>query len=302
MERNNIYNMDCITGLAQHVKTESVDLLIADPPYYKPKHDPLTYPWNTEEDYLEWSRLWITEASRVLRPGGTFYLFGQFRQLCRLLPILEDADLELRQQIVLNKGVQAMSGRSSVNFGRFPVVSESIFMLRKDAKPFVKRFLREKQAEMGYSAKFLNDELGVKSNGGGMWSMYTGDKVRNQVPTEEVWSRLQQILNFDMPYSRLLQTFHVQPGVTDVWDDISYSSNEGKDKGSSKQKPLKLLSRLILASSNEGDLVLDPFMGSGATPLACADTDRAYIGFEIDEKYYNQAVDQLTYTQTRLPF
>lgn len=300
MEINQIYNMDCITGLSEHVDTESVDLLIADPPYYKPKHDPLTYPWNTEEDYLEWASLWINEASRVLRPGGTFYLFGQFSQFCRLLPILEAADLELRQQIILNKGVQAMSGRSSVNFGRFPMVSESIFMLRKDAKPFVKKFLRAKQAELGYSAKYLNDELGVKSNGGGMWSMYTGDKVRNQLPTEEVWSRLQDILDFDMPYSDLLQTYNIQPGVTDVWDDISF--NEGKDKNNTKQKPLKLLSRLILASSNPGDVVLDPFMGSGATPLACVETDRDYIGFDIDTKNYNQAVDQLTYMQTRLPF
>ena len=299
MDINQIYNMDCVTGLSQYVDTESVDLLIADPPYYKAKHDSKTYPWNTEEDYLEWAKTWIQEASRVLRPGGTFYLFGQFHALCKFLPILEQADLELRQQIILNKGVQAMSGRSSVNSGRFPVVSESIFMLRKDAKPFVKRFLREKQSELGFSAKFLNDELGVKSNGGGMWSMYTGDKVRNQVPTEEVWSRLQDILHFDMPYSRLLQTYHVQPGITDVWDDISY--NDGKEK-LANQKPFKLLSRLILASTNPGDIVLDPFMGSGATPLACAETDRSYIGFELEEKYYNQAIDQLTYTQTRLPF
>lgn len=299
MEINQIYNMDCITGLSQNVNTESVDLIIADPPYYKAKHDSKTYPWNTEDDYLAWSQIWIQEASRVLRPGGTFYLFGQFHALCKLLPVLEQADLELRQQIILNKGVQAMSGRSSINSGRFPVVSESIFMLRKDAKPFIKRFLREKQAELGYSAKFLNDELGVKSNGGGMWSMYTGDKVRNQIPTEEVWKRLQQILHFDMPYSRLLQTYHVQPGITDVWDDISY--NDGKEK-LANHKPFKLLSRLILASSNPGDLVLDPFMGSGAIPLACADTNRSYIGFELDEKYYNQAIDQLTYTQTRLPF
>ena len=299
MEINQIYNMDCVTGLSQYVDTESVDLLIADPPYYKAKHDSKTYPWNTEEDYLEWAKTWIQEASRVLRPGGTFYLFGQFHALCKFLPILEQADLELRQQIILNKGVQAMSGRSSVNSGRFPVVSESIFMLRKDAKPFIKRFLREKQTELGYSAKFLNDELGVKSNGGGMWSMYTGDKVRNQVPTEEVWSRLQEILHFDMPYSRLLQTYHIQPGITDVWDDISY--NDGKEK-LANQKPFKLLSRLILASSNPGDIILDPFMGSGATPLACAETNRSYIGFEQEEKYYNQAIDQLTYTQTRLPF
>lgn len=58
--------------------------------------------------------------------GGSFYLFGYFRMLSRLLPILEKYGFELRQQIVLNKGMQAVSGRATKNYRMFPNVTESI--------------------------------------------------------------------------------------------------------------------------------------------------------------------------------
>ena len=51
------------------------------------------------------------------------------------------------------------------------------------------------------------------------------------------------------------------------------------------QKPEKLLAKLILASSNEGDVVLDPFLGSGTTSVVCRKLNRRYIGVEIDESY-----------------
>ena len=89
---------------------------------------------------FELVKKWITEASRVLRKGGSFYLFGYFRILSRLLPLLEDVGLELRQQIVLNKGMQAVSGRATKNYKMFPNVTESILFLYKDSKPFVKEF------------------------------------------------------------------------------------------------------------------------------------------------------------------
>ena len=96
------------------------------------------YLWRTEEDYLEWSEKWIAEAARVLRMGGSFYLFGYFRMLSRLLPILEKYGFELRQQIILNKGMQAVSGRATKNYRMFPNVTESILFLCKDPKPFAK--------------------------------------------------------------------------------------------------------------------------------------------------------------------
>ena len=52
-------------------------------------------------------------------------------------------------------------------------------------------------------------------------------------------------------------------------------------------KPIDIIKNFIINSSNEGDIVLDTFMGSGTTCKACQETNRQYIGFEINEKYYN---------------
>lgn len=291
METNIIYNEDCINGLSLMLADESVDLIIADPPYFKVISEKWDYQWRTEDDYLEWSRKWIAEVSRVLRKGGSFYLFGYFRMLSRLLPILEDNGLELRQQIILNKGMQAVSGRATKNYKMFPNVTESILFLYKDAKPFVKNYLKLRQKELGLSAKYINEALGVKSNGGGMWSIYTGKNVCKQLPTEEHWNKLQIILKFDIPYSRICQTYNAQMGVTDVWDDIKFYGE--KDRFHPTQKPLDLITRLVLVSSNKGDVILDPFMGSGTTAVASIINDRKYIGFEINDDYYHKSINRI---------
>lgn len=296
MELNVIYNADCISGLPDKIENESIDLVVADPPYFKVIGKKWDYLWRTEDDYLEWSKKWISEVSRVLRKGGSFYLFGYFRMLSRLLPLLEESGLELRQQIILNKGMQAVSGRATRNYKMFPNVTESILFLYKDSKPFAKQFLRERQKKLGLSAKEINELLGVKSNGGGMWSIYTGKNVCKQLPTEDLWNKLQKILQFDLPYKKICQTYNPQLGITDVWDDINFYSEE---RFHPTQKPQKLIERLILASSNEGDLVLDPFMGGGSTAVACVSTKRKYIGFEIDPEYYEKSLFRLS--QMSLP-
>ncbi len=298
MELNKIYNEDCIIGMKEKIPDESIDLIIADPPYFKVVGEKWDYIWRTEQDYLEWSKQWIDEAVRVLRKGGSFYLFGYFRMLSRLLSILEDAGLELRQQIILNKGIQAVSGRATKNYKMFPNVTESILFLYKDSKPYVKQFLKSRQKELGYTAKYINEKLGVKSNGGGMWSIYTGKNVCKQLPTKELWDKLQNILDFDIPYSKICQTFNTQMGITDVWDDINFYGEKGRFH--STQKPLNLITRLVLASSNDKDIVLDPFMGSGTTAVASQNNNRNYIGFEVDEKYYAQSEQRLMYTQNKL--
>lgn len=294
MELNRIYNQDCVEGMRLLIPDESVDLVISDPPYFKVIGEKWDYLWRTEADYLEWSEKWISEASRTLRKGGSFYLFGYFRMLSRLLPILENAGLELRQQIILNKGIQAASGRATKNYKMFPNVTESILFLYKDAKPFAKAFLKKRQKELGLSAKEINERLGVKSNGGGMWSIYTGENVCKQLPTEELWTKLQEILQFDLPYSDISQTYNAQFGITDVWDDISFYD---EDRFHPTQKPKKIIDRLVLASSNENDIVLDPFMGSGTTAAACSAHGRNYIGFEIDPEYFQRSLERLSYQQ-----
>ncbi len=59
------------------------------------------------------------------------------------------------------------------------------------------------------------------------------------------------------------------------------------------QKPLELIKKLVLIHSNKNDLVLDPFMGSGTTCVACKELNRKYIGIEIDKKYFNIAKKRL---------
>jgi site-specific DNA-methyltransferase (adenine-specific) len=62
------------------------------------------------------------------------------------------------------------------------------------------------------------------------------------------------------------------------------------------QKPLKLISKLIGICSNEGDTILDPFMGSGTTGVACKNLNRNFIGIELDEEYFKIAQDRISAT------
>lgn len=67
----------------------------------------------------------------------------------------------------------------------------------------------------------------------------------------------------------------------------------GRNKIHPTQKPIELFERFILASSNEGDIVLDPFMGSGTTGVACKNHNREFIGVEKDEKYFELAKERI---------
>lgn len=289
MNLNSCILGDCIEEM-KSIPDDSIDLVIADPPYWKVVGQEWDYQWRTEKDYIEWSLRWIKEVARILRIGGTFYCFGYFRTLTHLVPYLDDMELELRQQIILDKGMRAVSGRATKNYKMFPNVTESILFIIKDNKRFIKPFLKSRQQDLGLKAKEINEALGVKSNGGGMWSIYTGKNVCEQFPTEELWNKLSKILQFDLPYKKLAQTFNPQMGYTDVWTDIDFYKEK---RYHPTQKPVKLIERLIAASSNEGDIVLDPFSGCGSTQLSCIDLKRNYIAIELDKLYYETALKRI---------
>jgi DNA modification methylase len=280
---------DCVEGLSK-IKTGSVDLVIADPPYWKVIGEKWDYQWRTEQDYVEWSIKWISEVSRILRYGGTFYLFGYFRTLALLVPHLEKLELDLRQQIVVDKGMRSVSGRATKNYKIFPNTTESALFIIKDNKKMVKPLLKGQQEKKGLTSKQINEALGVKSNGGGMWSIYTGKNVCEQFPTRELWEKLKVILDFDISYDKVAQTFNPEMGITDVWRDIDFYKEK---RFHPTQKPMSLIKRLISASSNENDLVVDPFGGSGSTALSAIQLNRDYITIELDEGYYKTIIDRI---------
>lgn len=66
------------------------------------------------------------------------------------------------------------------------------------------------------------------------------------------------------------------------------------------EKPVDLMKILVENSSNEGDVVLDPFMGIGATGIACVNTNRRFIGIELSEKYYNIAKERIEKEKSKI--
>ena len=178
--------------------------------------------------------------------------------------------------------MKAVAGRATKNYKMFPCVTESVLFLTKNNIEFSRNLLKLRQQELGLSAKEINERLGVKSNGGGMWSIYTGKNICEQFPTKELWGRLQEILQFDYPYEKIVQTFNPLMGYSDVWTDIDFYSEK---RYHSTQKPVKLIERLISASSNRGNKVLDPFGGSGSTLISAEHLGRESYTIELDKKY-----------------
>jgi adenine-specific DNA-methyltransferase len=291
-EPNKLYQEDCVEYL-KRIPDGTVHLTIADPPYYKVVNEKWDHLWKSEEEYLEWIEKWVAEVGRVSKPTASFYLFGYFRILCRIVPIVEKYGFKLRQNITISKGLKSISGRNTSQYQLFPTTTEQILFFVKDNKKRVKELLLGRQKEMKLTAKGINEALGMKSNGGGVWSLYTGNNVMEQYPTKEMWAKLEELLGFKMDYTEVRPVFNIEEGITDVWSDIDFYE-ERKSRIHPTQKPYKLIKRLVYASSNEGMVVLDPFMGSGATAVVCRDMGRTWYGCEIDPEYFGKATERIS--------
>lgn len=97
----------------------------------------------------------------------------------------------------------------------------------------------------------------------------------------------------DTPQGRFRDT-----GASNFWDDITVPYwSMPENTAHPTQKPEKLLAKLILASSNPGDIVLDPFLGSGSTAVTAAKLDRHFVGIEQSDEYCALAMKRLERAQ-----
>ena len=271
----------------------SNDLAIIDPPYFGVVSEDWDNQWSSLDDYLAWTSQWVKEVARVMRHSGTVYLYGCTKNLLTLAAVgkqFQDAGFEFRQEIIIDKGIKSVSGRTSKSHKCFPMVTENILYFVKDAKPFVRGMLKELQTIKGYTAKEMNESMGFRSNGGGNWTKYAGDTNFPLLPTEEHWGKLRGILGFDLEYNKVGVTFNTEWGITNVWDDVDFYDEE---RIHPTQKPVKLAERLISVSSNKGDMVLDLFAGSANVSRACKKSGRRFVGVEACKEYYDKAVSRL---------
>lgn len=232
IEKNQIYEADCLDILSR-LPPESVDLVIADPPYYHMKGN-FDFVFQSVSEYLQWCSVWAGECYRVLKPTGAFYCWGSSLMIDKLsVCVLDKFGWIKRNLIVWNY----RTGRP----GKTTYRNEADFLW----------FYSNPQHEINHDAIRIPYHAGTEK-----------DKRKN-------------------PKGK---------SCGNVWEFSRIMPNYKEATGHPTQKTEKLAERILLASSQPGDLVLIPFAGSGSEIVQCIKNGRDYIATEIDGFYVRNMI------------
>jgi len=269
---DSIVTGDCIQTMSTW-PADSVDLIFADPPYnigYKYDH----YEDNREhDDYVQWTRDWIDGCARLLKPSGSLYILigDEYAAETRLkLRELEnDGQLLFRNWIIWH---YTFGQNCKIKFNRshahlfYCVGSAALKNFSVSEPPFV--FNRQDIAVASARQTTYND---ARANPKGKLPDDTW-YLRPQQVEEEGFERYFHPDEDTWYQSRLCGTFRER----EQWHPC--------------QLPEALLERIIKVSSNKGDLVFDPFTGSGTTLTVAHRLGRNWLGCELSEEYAEKAL------------
>jgi len=174
-------------------------------------------------------------------------------------------------------------------------------------EPYLDYMTSEKNA-LGMNIKSVNDLTGYASIASHwFWQEPQRRQPQPRFIAEQAYRKLQSTGRWKKPYESLRQeyeslrqeyeslryTHNLDPCHNNVWR--SSERNDGQQHVC--KKPTDLLTRIITTSSKEGDTVLDCFMGSGSTGVACVNTNRNFIGIELDADYFKIAERRIAEAQ-----
>ncbi len=241
--RNRILTGDCIEQMAA-LPTASVDLVFADPPYNLQLRGTLHRPDNSRVDAVDadWDRFasfeaydaftrgWLREAQRVLKPDGAIWVIGSYHNVFRLGTALQDEGFWLLNDVIWRKSNPMPNFRGK----RLTNAHETLIWAARSEKA---------RYTFNYEAlKTLNE--GVQMRSDWLIPLCTG-------------------------HERL--------------------KDANGDKAHPTQKPEALLHRVLVATTNPGDVVLDPFFGTGTTGAVAKRLGRDWIGIERDPEHAARA-------------
>lgn len=270
MQITQTYKNQILQGDAQEalkaLPDASVDLIVTSPPYADQRA--ATYGGVKADDYVEWFMPIATELKRVLKPEGSFVL-------------------NIKERVV--------------NGERHTYVLELIIALRKQGWLWTEEYVWHKRN--CYPGKWPNRfrdawERCIHFTKQKSFSMYQEEVM---VPMGD-WknSRLQNLSETDQRRddSKVLSGFGKNISNW-IGRDMAYPTNvlhlatECGNKSHSAAFPVELPSWFIKLFTQPGDLVLDPFMGSGTTAVAAQKLDRCYVGTELNPEYIAVANERL---------
>lgn len=278
MELDQIHHLDCIEGLGK-LPEGSVDLAFADPPFNIGYDYDVYDDRRASDEYIAWSRKWIEGVIRVLKPNGTFWLAigdeyaADLKVLCT-----RELGLHCRSWVIwfYTFGVHCKQ--------KFTRSHAHLFHFVKDPRNFTFNSLAVRvpsARELVYGDKRAAPDGRMPDD---TWMM--SPILPPEVPTKDGFVLRPQ----DIP-----ERF---PPHSDTWYFSRVAGTFGERRGwHGCQMPEQLLGRIIRACSHEGELVLDPFGGSGTTLAVAKKLNRRFIGFEISDKYVKNIKERLSSIQ-----
>ena len=282
MELNKIYFRDCLLGIKE-IESNSIDIIIADPPYYNAIKEEWDNQWSSIKEYQDWCNKWIKECFRVLKPSGTMFIYGYEPQLAYISILLDLDKQRWLSWYYTNKTVP------SLNFWQHS--HESIICTWKEKPIFNKELIREP-----YTDKYVNNCSGrirPSSN-----SARFGNK-------ETTYN-----INKDGALPRDTIQISTLAGGASLKERIIYCKDckriinptERKHHHLHKllmhptQKPRLLTEKLINSSKPDREYtVLIPFVGSGSELSVIKKLKGNYIGFESNKDYFELANSYLEF-------
>lgn len=257
---NTIYCGDNLEILADF-PTESVDLIYIDPPFSSNKvyniiwgdgYEKRAYDDRWEgniEHYIKWMKQRIVELHRLLKPTGSFYLHCDYRVSHYLKIICDDI------------------------FGRKNFKNEIIWHYRRWSN-VSKNFQRMHDTILFYS-KQKNNTFNI------LYQPYSKPEYIETTVRGFVNGKIMRLKDEKGKYIKR-EKENIGVAMHDVWHDINFIAPTSKERrGYPTQKPEALLERIILASSNPTDIVLDAFCGCGTTLAVAKRLKRKWIGIDI---------------------
>jgi len=300
MELNEIY---CDDWLNNDLPDKSVQLIIADPPYFEVKGD-FDFIWKTFDDYLKDVEKWAIECKRILADNGTLFWYGDAKNIA-YTQIIFDKHFNLLNSLVwenINDHKQQI--RFNNDLRTFAPLTERILMYSNETYNLtqcvflIRDYIRDEiiKAKGKVILRDVNKALGTAINGGGVASSCLSlDKAEPTMLTKEMYLKLQEWCypylrkeyeELRKEYEELRRPFNNEWHYGDV---IRLPNYETGDYEHDTIKPEKLTRQLILISSRPNDLVLVPFSGSGTECAMSAKENRNFIAFDIEQKYVDMS-------------
>jgi site-specific DNA-methyltransferase (adenine-specific) len=251
MDNGKVVHGDCLEVM-EDMGEDSIDLIISDPPYnashgnnaeYEEKNwEKLDEDWDsfTKDDYFSFTQKWIKKAKRVLKDGGSIFVFGSYHNIGFVNITFQKLNMDMLNEIIWYK----RDAFPNIACTRLTASHESILWAYKG---------NDKNYTFNYDwikeTKYEKDSF---------------DEADTQVRT--------------------------------VWN-IPKSKPKDETTHHPTQKPLSVVDRLVQMASEEGDIILDPFAGSGTTLVSAKAHGRDYIGIEKESEYVEMCRSRLEQTR-----